>query len=291
MINIKQLKQFKIIRYISYPIIAYRRAKASDLSKASLEKYNSFMSKIKSGNVVVEFSDFQGIFEMNIHSSLVSRIFMYGEYEQDLTKLVGKYLNKDKDVIDVGANIGLFTILLSKSINHNRKVLAIEPTPNALKFLNNNLKINNCESNVTVYQGCASDKFGELELNTIEGLEEYSSLGKMVHSYVNGIKSNLIIVNGETIDNLVKANAIVPGFIKMDIEGAELKALKGAQQTLKDYKPIILSEVSENLFKNQGSSCRDFFDFLKSFGYTIYDADTMKPVNNSMEGTILAIHS
>ena len=75
--------------------------------------------------------------------------------------------------VDIGANIGFFSILLGKNTEKG-KIFAVEPTESALKRLYANLKLNNVSDKVIVFEGVVSDYNGTIEIKIIPGKEEYS---------------------------------------------------------------------------------------------------------------------
>ena len=80
---------------------------------------------------------------------------------------------------------GFHTIMLAKRLNGGR-VLAVEPTRNALARLRRNIALNNTGGNTLVFEGAVSNSVGMNEINTIDGREEYSSLGAMTHPQITG---------------------------------------------------------------------------------------------------------
>ena len=286
--NLKQrIKSSKILRTLLSPVILIRRAwlgKNIDFDSF----YSSVFSNVIEGSLVVVANDFRGSFEIDFRSHLLKRLLKYKDYELELVKLIEKYLPADKDVIDVGANVGLFTVLFSKLIENKNKVLAIEPTPAALAFLEANVNRNSCNKKVIIHSGVASNSEGSFSINVIPGMEEYTSMGKIVHESARDKISNSIKVEGKTIDSLVGKYGINPGFIKIDTEGSEYKVLKGAEGILKKYKPIVLSELSEKLLIEQSASCFEVYDFFKGLGYRVVDAYTLLEVTSPIEGEIIA---
>jgi len=77
-----------------------------------------------------------------------------------------------------------------------------------------------------------------------------------------GLKVNNII-----IDNYVKEKQIKPTFIKIDVEGAEFEVLKGAKQTLKKFKPVLVIEIHEFILPSFGTSTQEIIDYLTELGY------------------------
>jgi FkbM family methyltransferase len=285
----KRLKKCKLILVLLFPIIYIRRALAKQIQKNNIRFYEMAGDYVKSGSLVVNLFEFEGLFEMGFRSSILRRILVYHDYESEIVELIRKLIDPSKDAIDVGANIGLYTILFSKLIDSNHKVLSIEPTLNALSYLKKNITLNNCTHNVVIYDGIAINSEGLFNLNVIDGLEEYSSIAKLDHPFVKNMKYSTIEVKGNTIDNLVIEHNLKPGIIKIDVEGAEYIVLQGAHKTITKYKPIIISELSEKLLTKQGYSCMQMIKMFDSIGYRILSPQTMKPLSRATEGYFLAL--
>ena len=80
---------------------------------------------------VMHVAEFNGIFELDPRSDLFRRLVQFGKYEPELVNYCNYFAAPDRDVIDIGANIGFYSVLLAKTRKATR-VLAIEPTPRAL---------------------------------------------------------------------------------------------------------------------------------------------------------------
>ncbi len=150
----------------------------------------------------------------------MKKILLSKDYEPEIVDLILRNIDPDKDAINVGANIGLYTNFLADKISNNSRVLAVEPTPNAFKLLTDNLLRNN-NSKVVLYNGIATNVSGKYKINVVPGNEEYSSIGEIAHLSINDKDHIIIEVKGETIDNLVKKHNLNPGIIVIDVEGAE----------------------------------------------------------------------
>src|ERR1700743_575413 len=226
---IKKLKANKIIRLVVSPVLTLRNKHNNKPN----EFYDQLFSNAKEGSLVVEIKDLPGTYEIDVRSRILRRILLNKDYEPEVVSLIRKCLKKDKDAINIGANVGIFTILLAGLINKERRVLAVEPTPLAFKYLVNNLKRNNLSDKVVLYNGICNDLPGGYSLNTIQGKEEFSSIGESV--YLNSIHENIIKINveGETVNNLVSNFNLDPGVILIDVEGAEMKVLSGAAELIK----------------------------------------------------------
>ena len=94
---------------------------------------------------------------------------------------------------------------------------------------------------------------------------------------------------GETLDNLVARYDLTPGFIKIDTEGAELRVLTGALDTLQRLRPLIMSELSDRLLSGFGDSAAAVIELLDQQGYEITDVRTGVRPLLPFDGEILAI--
>lgn len=223
------------------------------------------------GDVVLDLPGFEGQFTCSPRSHLFARIAASGNYEPELAALMRSHLAPGRDVIDVGANIGFFSVLAARH-NPAGRVLAIEPSPAALKRLIENLARNGVADRVVVFEGVASDRIGTAELHLIDDMEEYSSLGPIVHTSVAGRSSVALEVRADCIDALVARHRLDPGFIKIDVEGAEQLVIDGAMETLRRHRPVVVSELSPALLGPMGASARGIVDRLRAIGYRVIDA-------------------
>lgn len=221
----------------------------------------------------VAVKEFEGTFSIDRRSDLFERIVIDGHYEPDLVRFCKKYLVGTRDVLDIGANIGFYTVMFAKNI-HGRRVLAVEPTKNALMHLRRNISLNQVGDRVVVYEGVVADKAEKVTMKVIPGKEEYSSIGVMEHPSI--VKEQYVSeeVDSITVDDLVERFNLDPGFMKVDVEGSEHLVFSGAKKTLSISRPIILSELSDFLLTKNGVSSMDVIDILKQ-----YDYDVIDPIN------------
>ncbi len=269
------IRRNKVLHSTFAPLV--RRIRSFDSRPSMREKiFEEFFAHIE-GSVTVGLPEFGGSFQIGHRSHLLRRIILSGHYEPELISIVKELAPRDRDAIDVGANAGLFTVLIAGSIFPERRVLAIEPTPGAFRNLAVNVERNGHAEKVILFNGVAGEAEGEFSLNVIEGLEEYSSLGALVHPSITGRSSKAVVVPGETVDHLVKRFNLNPGFMKIDTEGAELLVLRGATETLRTNRPVILSELSDSLLAATGSTKKMVLELFHSAGYRVlechYDAN------------------
>ncbi len=237
------------------------------------EKVYQHLCELLIEDPVIKVSEFQGSFVVDCKSDIFKRILIHKVYEPLLVNHALKNLDKDKDVIDVGANIGFYTVLFAKNLNR-RKVLSIEPTKNALQRLYKNIQLNNIIDKVIVFEGAVSDYVGRGQIKTLNGKEEYSTVGQWKHPSIENENFATYEIEVFTIDDLVNKYSLEPGFMKIDVEGIEHLVLKGSKKTLENKRPVILSELSDYLLKQNGSSSLEVINFFKSLDYIVIDAET-----------------
>jgi FkbM family methyltransferase len=277
-------------KLLFFPVIFLRRYYRSIGNKVADRIYDN--AKNLFGNRPKLFvEEFEGEFHMDTRSHLFKRLLLNGTYEPELVSIVNKTVNLGDDVIDVGANLGFFSVLFSRKVGLSGRVLSIEPTSKVFDTLSLNLKLNMAD-NVIAFNGAVGEKKSKITINSIVGKEEYSSVGEVVHHSVKGEKTITEIVECSTIDALVEMHNLKPSFIKIDVEGAEFMVLSGAVNTLKKYHPVILSELSDEMLGACGSSSSDVIGLLKSLGYSLRDPiDGGSEVGGKPYGDLFATYS
>lgn len=284
---ISKLRTNKLLLIIFSPIIALRRAYLVYKNR-HIKYYNKLFSNVSKGSLLVTINNISGVFEIDSRSHILQRILINKNYEHDIALLIRKSIRVDKDVINIGANIGIFTILMADLINKGNRVLAVEPTPLAFKYLVNNVNRNKLNNKVISFNGICTDKHGEYELNTILGKEEYSSLGESYYASILDESVYKINVTGETVNCLVNNFYLDPGLILIDVEGAEMKVLAGSTEIIKKHKPIIILESIDKLLIKQGTSTKEIIDFLANLGYDVRNIHDNAKINYPFCGNLLA---
>jgi FkbM family methyltransferase len=159
-------------------------------------------------------------------------------------------------VVDVGAHIGRYTIIASKRVGANGKVIAIEAHPGNYEMLNHNIKLNGL-SNVIPLNYAVYSKESKIKLFLPDEKSNHTIYNTLISSKTKD-EEKFIEVNANTLDNLIEQHRISHAevnWIKIDVEGAELEVLKGAHAILSNSKnTTLLIEVhniedGKNLYK------------------------------------------
>ncbi len=192
------------------------------------------------------------------------------EDEPDL-KLIRHLVSQGDQVVDIGANIGIYTKFLSAFVGEGGCVYSIEPIPQTFAILKNNAEQLRLK-NVVLLNYAISDKN---DLMTMEiplsssGTENYYEARIINNSKPNLEGLNEIKIQSQTLDDLFSQQEKHIAFIKCDVEGQELNCLQGAQRLLKNFKPRWLIEVTSNP-DSVGTSAFALFQFMLNGGYEAY---------------------
>jgi len=175
------------------------------------------------------------------------------DYERKVTEYIMSSLQEDGVFIDVGAHIGVHSFRIAR-LFPKVKVVSIEPNPMAFEALILGIKVNDLH-NVNALNLALSDIDGEVTLH-VKLINAASSIIESQSSF-KSIKVNAIRL--DTLIETLKLNRV--DVIKVDVEGAELEVLRGAINTLKNYKPKIIAEVRKR-------NMELFLSTISTLGYT-----------------------
>ena len=168
-------------------------------------------------------------------------------------------------VVDIGAHMGRYTIISSKRVGKNGKVIAIEAHPGNFEMLNRNIKLNQL-TNVIPLNYAVYSKETKIKLY-IPGEESGYTVYNTIMSNRAGTEDKFVEVNANTLDCLLQLNQIREeevNWVKIDVEGAEFEVLKGATNVLSKSKDIAL------LIEVHGSdNYKPILNFLNLYNFKI----------------------
>ncbi|WP_294328366.1 FkbM family methyltransferase [uncultured Chryseobacterium sp.] len=203
------------------------------------------------------------ILNLNLTDWIQQQLYFVGEYEKNEIDYLYSVLQKGDIFIDVGGNIGLFSLNASKLVGNNGKVYAFEAfKPNYEKFSRH--LILNQSQNVTLEHLAVTDKNGYID---ILYNEDYDNVG-MASSYLEEFtaKESVKSIN---LDDYVRNQQIGKiDLIKIDIEGGEFSALQGMHEILIRYQPKIIIEINNIALKSSNHSEEELIHLLVQKGYS-----------------------
>lgn len=181
-----------------------------------------------------------GLFLINSNDYYIGRSFLhYGEYSEMEYNVIEQLVAPGRDIVELGANIGSFSVPLAKKARASgRSLLVVEPQPVIFQNLCANLALNGLW-NVRAENMACADFTGSLFFPPIDYGQSNNFGGFSAEADAD--PATAIRVRCETLDNIIPENFDV-GLIKIDVEGFELEVLKGAAQTIARFRPTIYVE-------------------------------------------------
>jgi FkbM family methyltransferase len=199
-------------------------------------------------------------------------LYATGEYESETSRLVQRLLRPGQTMIDVGANIGYFTLVGARAVGPQGRVVAFEPVAGVRERLVTNLRLNGL-ANVTVRDEALSASSGTAVFFT--GPQDDTGLASL-----RPLKaSTQVSVVQARLDDLWDAGRPI-ALIKIDVEGGEMAAIEGMTECLSRHSPDLIVEVTDEYLRALGASAGSLVSFLADRGYKMYriDHDGLVPI-------------
>ena len=205
-------------------------------------------------------------------------IFCYN-HEKNERRFLCRFLRKGDAFLDIGANMGLYSLLASKLAGPTGQVYAFEPDPNTYRRLLLNLELNGLE-NVSCHQIALSDREEVRDMKISSGAyDAYNSFGTPVRG--EGTFEKLRITCA-TCDGFLENEGLADrriAYLKVDVEGWETRVLQGAEALLRrDDAPVLQIEFNDQAAKAVDTPCVDLYRWLEQLGFTMYTYDARKNV-------------
>ena len=190
-----------------------------------------------------------------------------GQYEPHITNLLPEIINPNFVCLDIGANIGVIILALS-SLSRDGHVYSIEASRYNYHFLAKNIKLNDAK-NVTCMNLAIYDTNGTLDISYVDEFAggSFATTTEFVHP--TAIHETVRCVK---LDDWVKSNFLARlDFVKLDVEGAEIKVLEGGKDALMEFKPRLIVEFNPHtlitFFKQRAEA---LFELLCSLFPNVY---------------------
>ena len=188
-------------------------------------------------------------------------------YEPNQTEIVKKYVHEGDIVIDIGAHVGYYTLLMAQLVGENGKVYSFEPDPVNFQLLKKSVEINGFE-NVVLIQKAVSNITDKVKLFLGD---DDSAINRIYDAKLGDAKES-IDVESVTIDEYFKENDELINFIKIDSEGSEVKIINGMKQFLsRNQELVMMTEFFPFLIKKSGDEPNQYLKSLEKFGFSLYN--------------------
>lgn len=212
--------------------------------------------------------------------TIASHLLDSGVHELLGTEIVKREIKTGDVVLDIGANIGYYTLIFAGLVGENGRVFAFEPDPDNFILLNKNVKENKFE-NVVLINKAVSDNNGKTKLY----LSEDNKGDHRIYDFGDSRKS--ITVETVCLDEFLKNYKDKIDFIKMDIQSAEGVALRGMINTIRKNENIkILTEFWPMGLNNFYFDSKKFLGLLEDCGFNLYEILKTGAVRTTKDGLL-----
>jgi len=197
----------------------------------------------------------------------------YGTNEFDFVDFIQHILSSTSVAVDLGANIGTHSVAMAKLASSGR-IFAFEAQSLTFSILQNNLLLNKCR-NVTAYRFAVSNENHRL-----------LSMQPFTFSAMNINNGDLKVDLSGTCGDLVLSRTLDSfdfdqlDFIKLDIQGSEVRAIEGAVNLIGKYRPFLFVEIEEQHLRAMGASTKELIELVLSLDYAIYRLETVYPCDH-----------
>lgn len=216
-------------------------------------------------------SSYNGYRILLYSDSKLRELIATSAYEKAEQLFLQAFLKPGDVFLDVGANIGIFSLLASKKVGKKGFIHSFEPTPQTFQRLTYNIKLNSFQ-NIYSHNKALSNKVGDNEfIISLDGFDAWNSFGKPSQ----GTNFTKLIVETDTLDNFIKGNCLTKiDLIKIDVEGWEVPVLEGGVEYFtKPNSAALLVEFSDQNLLNAGYTSLTLFNKLIDYGYKIFYYD------------------
>lgn len=181
----------------------------------------------------------------------------YGEFSYGEMEVFLQIVAEGSYVVEIGANIGVHTLGLSKRVGISGRIFAYEPQRMVFQILCANMAINSC-SNVYCFERAASDKKDIITIPELDYSKQGNFGGMSIEGFSTGRPVDVVILD-EELEDIPRLN-----LIKVDVEGMEGKVLTGARQSIAKHKPILYVE------NDRPEKSQALIELIQSMEYRLY---------------------
>jgi FkbM family methyltransferase len=222
----------------------------------------SFLEKITFGNGL--HKTINGI-EVKLPAKYIR--YFSSDYQKENFNFLKSCCGEGATILDIGAHIGIFSIMAAKTAGEYGKIFAFEPSPGTADILQQTIRINELGKLINPVIQAMGKEVGRQDFY-ISDAEAYS--GNSLVQYKQGNKPHIVQVEVNTIDNFVMTKKLSKiNFINIDVEGAEYDTLLGGVQVFKKYKPHFIVAIHPELIEKKGDRLEDIYDLLEQLRYDI----------------------
>lgn len=204
--------------------------------------------------------------EVRLPEDLSVDVYLRGVFEPGLSTFLVERLKPGMVFFDVGAHFGYFTLLASKLVGHSGAIHAFEPTPSSYELLEWNAAR---QPNMQPQRLAVWSHAAELELRDFG--PQRSMFNSVYAPRLDGdLSYETVKVRAVALDDYVDKTRVVPDFVKIDAESAELQVIEGMHRTIAAHHPMLTVEVGD-MSEEQPVSSRELLEQVIALGYSPFE--------------------
>jgi len=215
----------------------------------------------------------QKIFVDTRDLSLAPALLMDGAWENPVTKIYAKYLRKGAITIEVGANMGYYTLLAASLVGHRGKVIAFEANRALSELLYKSVDINYYLHHCEIINKAVADKTGTLTFRIIKEHMGTSSAAPFDQEYLDNSRDTMeeTTVESVSLDEFLEERGMHHvDVIKIDAEGSEPLIFKGLQKTLEKSEDLtVIFELNAGMIRAMGHDPGEMLESLVEKGFAL----------------------
>lgn len=237
---------------------------------------------------------FPGNFYMYLNPSehIQQQLFWYGYYEKSLGDLIKKMLRPGDVFLDIGANVGYFS-LLAAAIQPRCRIFSFEPVKDLFEKLEQNIFLNQIK-NINAVNAATGEVDEERKL-FLSGSDNLGMSSFQEPENFSGMKETVKVIS---IDHWFESSGLSKiDLLKLDVEGSELATLKGMKEVLQNQRPALIVEVNPETLSMFTLKPDDIYDYLNKLnfdGFIVSEFGRLEPIkqiDSNQPVNVLFIHS
>jgi FkbM family methyltransferase len=199
-------------------------------------------------------------------------LLLTGVHEAESTKQIRREIKSGMTILEIGANIGYYSLIEAQLVGEKGKIYAFEPSPINMKLLKTNIALNSLENIVEAYPYGVGSKTAKRKFYLMSKGNMSSFVPRKEDSIIKTLDT--IDVEVVSLDKFFGINSVSIDYVRMDVEGFEFEVIKGMNRILTSEKcPMgLFIEIHSESLNNNGSSCKEFVNYVTNMGYKIKKA-------------------
>ncbi len=212
--------------------------------------------------------------KINIYSDdFLSHLICFRNFEANERDFVYRFLKEGDAFVDVGANVGLFSLIAARAVGPDGHVIAFEPSPKICQRLMENVLLNDF-TNVQIIQSALSSKTGESVMSIAQdGKDVFNSLAKPIAGEQYASEAVSTVKWDDFVSDCPYTRNVT--LMKIDVEGWEHHVLLGGSEWLsRDNAPVLQVEFTDAAARAAGVSCQENYRLLERLGFKLFTYDS-----------------